>query len=417
MRISNLYIKQSSVQNTNKNTQKMVRTQNQLITSKKNLAPSDDPGALITSIYHRVRINQIDQYQENISATQSYVNVAHDKISTVSEVVRRIRELAIQAANGPLNNSDRVNMAVELEQHLQQVIELANSQYKDNFLFAGTKTGTKPFLANTTFNNALGMEVVDQVQYLGDGLALKREIDFNKEVSLNNSGARVFWAQNHTVVSTLEAENYISPRDQRIAIDGYTVDVLTGDDLSTIVEKINANVPTAKAFVEELETGGKSLGLEANFPHQMAIEDHEGGTLLRELGILQAGARGDEPFSNISESTIVQNGSIFEAIVRLRDSIINDQLANISGRDLGALTKGYRSIIENQAKISSTQSYLDTTSKDLSVEKLHSVERKSQVEDVNIMEASVEYNQLSNVHRISLQTAARLIQPTLLDFL
>ena len=195
------------------------------------------------------------------------------------------------------------------------------------------------------------------------------------------------------------------------------MDILAGEDISTIVQKINDTVPTANAFVEELETGEKTLGIEANFPHKLQIEDREGGSLLRDLGILKEGNRGQNPFENINENTIVHDGSIFEAIIRLRDSITNNEIENISSRDLGALTQGYQNIIKNQAKISATKWSLASTSKDLSIEKIHSIARKSQVEDVNMVEAMIKYNELSNVHQVSLQTAARLTRRTLLDYI
>lgn len=417
MRISNLHIKKKSISAANSQTKKMERVQSQLLTSQKNANPSEDPKAMITSLYHRVRINQIDQYQKNISDTKSFINVEHDKLSSFSEIMRNIRQLNIQAANGPLNNEERINIAVHIEQNLQQLIKMANAQYEDNYIFSGTKTDVKPFLDESNHSNKLGMPITTRVKYLGDGLEIKREIDFDKEFNLSNNGSKIFWAQNHSVVSTTDGQNYIAPTKEKIAIDNYVVEILPGESLSSIVKKINDQVPTAKAFIQELKTGEKTLGLESNFPHQLQIEDRNGGTVLRDLGILKEGARGNEIFDNIKEDAIVHNGSVFDAIIQLRDSIIDDDVENISNRDLGAITQGYKNIIENQSKISAAKWHLDSYSKDLDNERVHSIARKSQVEDANILESIVEYNQLSNVHRLSLQTAARLVRPTLLDYL
>lgn len=192
---------------------------------------------MITSLYHRVRINQIDQYQKNISDTKSFINVEHDKLSSFSEIMRNIRQLNIQAANGPLNNEERINIAVHIEQNLQQLIKMANAQYEDNYIFSGTKTDVKPFLDESNHSNKLGMPITTRVKYLGDGLEIKREIDFDKEFNLSNNGSKIFWAQNHSVVSTTDGQNYIAPTKEKIAIDNYVVEILPGESLSSIRKK------------------------------------------------------------------------------------------------------------------------------------------------------------------------------------
>ena len=386
------------------------------MTSKRLLAPSTSPTDTITAIYQRIRINQIDQYQNNIGATQSLINVVHDKISSASEHIRRMRVLTLQAANGTLTQTDRENVATEFEEHLSQLIQIANSKYEDNYIFSGTKTAVKPFREALSFDNQLGKETIDQVRYQGDTHNLVREIDFNNRINLNNKGSEVFWAQPYMVVSISDATNYVASEDQTISIDNYKINILAGDDLSSIVEKINNNTPTATAFIQELETGERSLAIKANFPHQIAIEDRDGGTLLRDLGILKLGGQGDVPYDNIRENALVKDGSLFEASIRLRNSILSSDLEKISSRDLQALTDGYDNLVLSQAKISSMSERLKMHSKSLALEKNHTINRKSQVEDVDVAQASIEYNQLSNIHRISLQTAARLVQPTLLDF-
>ena len=386
------------------------------MTSKRLLAPSTSPTDTITAIYQRIRINQIDQYQNNIGATQSLINVVHDKISSAQEHIRRMRVLTLQAANGTLTQTDRENVATEFEEHLSQLIQIANSKYEDNYIFSGTKTAVKPFREALSFDNQLGKETIDQVRYQGDTHNLVREIDFNNRINLNNKGSEVFWAQPYMVVSISDSTNYVASEDQTISIDNYKINILAGDDLNSIVDKINNNTPTATAFIQELETGERSLAIKANFPHQIAIEDRDGGTLLRDLGILKLGGQGDVPYDNIRENALVKDGSLFEASIRLRNSILSSDLEKISSRDLQALTDGYDNLVLSQAKISSMSERLKMHSKSLALEKNHTINRKSQVEDVDIAQASIEYNQLSNIHRISLQTAARLVQPTLLDF-
>ena len=44
-------------------------------------------------------------------------------------------------------------------------------------------------------------------------------------------------------------------------------------------------------------------------------------------------------------------------------------------------------------------------------------EKLSQNEDMDMATASINFNQLANVHRVALMTASKMVQPTLMDYI
>src|SRR5690606_15733699 len=100
MRISSLSIFQ--LNNTGK---KLNKTFNQLSTGKRINSPADDPAgsALANSLASATRgLNVINR---GLSQTQSTLNVASGALSQSTEGLQRLRELAVQAANGTLSDN------------------------------------------------------------------------------------------------------------------------------------------------------------------------------------------------------------------------------------------------------------------------------------------------------------------------
>ncbi|BBM88932.1 flagellar hook-associated protein 3 [Spirochaetota bacterium] len=417
MRISNLHVKQSNVYNLMQNNQHALKAQKKLITSKTFNQASEAPLKTITSLYTRIRINQLDRYQTNIQEARSQLRIAHDKVDTANNIVRRVRELAVQAANGPLHAEDRKIIAIEVEEMLQELIAIANSEYEDGYIFAGSKRNTKPFQVFNSFQNELGKTLVTKVLYQGDHLTKNIRIGDNDEAEILTNGGEIFWADRPTIISRTDSRNFINPTPATIRIDGFALELDAGDNLDVIIEKINAAVPTVTAFAQELPGGERTLAIEANFPHQVALEDLAGTTLLRTLGFLKSGAPGDVPYENLSANVIRDDGSIMDRIILLRNALIDNRIRDVGGIHLGGISRSLESLVKSQAKFSALTTRLDQTDHDLSIEKQAVIERRSAVEDTDIAEASIEFNEFDYLHKISLQTASRLLAPTLLDFL
>ena len=417
MRISNFSVKKNLIDNVQKNYSKMEKKQIQMATGRKNLRVSDSPIETINSIYNRTRLNHIKQYEKNILDSKDYINLSHDKMLHGVDVMQRIRELAVQGSNGIYSPSDREKMGIEVEELLREMIHASNTKFDDSYLYSGTSDQTKPFVFTERTVTKVGLSVVDKVEYLGDYRQSIREIGKEERVSVGLPGNEVFWAEQHVIVGLSDAQNYIAERDQTIRIDGKEVSISQGDNLDTIIASINRNVSSVTAFKRPLENGNVVFSIESNYPHQIALEDIYGGNVLQNLGIIREGENSQFPGRNINPNTIESTGSIFDAIIQLRDSLIYNRPQEISGKNLNSISEGLNNLLRNQSKISALQERLNSLEKSYGLEKVQVTERLSKNEDMDIAEASMQLNQLQNVHRISLMTASKYIQPTLMDYL
>ena len=81
----------------------------------------DDATNLAVSEKMRTQIRGLRQAERNAMNGISFIQVAESGMVQVNDMVQRIRELAIQAANGIYSTSDRIQIQVEVSQLIDEV--------------------------------------------------------------------------------------------------------------------------------------------------------------------------------------------------------------------------------------------------------------------------------------------------------
>jgi flagellar hook-associated protein 3 FlgL len=147
--------------------------------------PSDDPTATgrVMALQSDVGLN--DQYQRNSGVALSDLAVNEASLSSLSDVLQRARELAVQAANGSIGAPERQNIALEVSQLITQAVSIGNTKINGRYIFAGQKTGTVPFVPDSANNPSV-------VAYTGDTNNIDREISKGDRLATNITGDHVF---------------------------------------------------------------------------------------------------------------------------------------------------------------------------------------------------------------------------------
>ncbi len=123
------------------------KLQAQVSTGKKIIDPSDDPVGSARVAQLQRSIDDNSQFMRNMDTLTSRLSVADRAVEGISNSLIRARELALTAANGTLNNGDRQNIAYELDQLTDGLLQLANTRDAGgDFVFAGTKSNAPAFV-------------------------------------------------------------------------------------------------------------------------------------------------------------------------------------------------------------------------------------------------------------------------------
>lgn len=132
--------------------QRVAQSQAQLSTGKQLLAPSDNPDQSTVIARIKTSIARQESIGDNLNTMEQHFVAEETALRSTSDIMVRIKELGIQAANDTLGPTDRSLIAVELSGLREQLMQLANTQDEEgHFLFSGTRVKTASFSATSTY--------------------------------------------------------------------------------------------------------------------------------------------------------------------------------------------------------------------------------------------------------------------------
>src|SRR5690625_5763004 len=140
MRVSQGMISNNMLKNISGSYGNFSKYMNQLSTGKKITRPSDDPVVAMKGMGYRSQLSNIEQYERNMGEVNNWLDNADEAMGEVTLILHRINDLTLQASNGTNDDDDRANVAKEVDQLLDQLVNLANTRVNDKYMFNGTNT-------------------------------------------------------------------------------------------------------------------------------------------------------------------------------------------------------------------------------------------------------------------------------------
>ncbi|MGC8765475.1 MAG: flagellar hook-associated protein 3 [Brevinematia bacterium] len=391
----------------------LQKTQNKLASGYKINLPSDDPVGTILFMDYESRLKEISTYQRIVENAQSKLNLIDSSLESATNILQRLRELAIQGANGTYTKEDREKMAVEVDQLLRELVQIANMYYKDTPLFGGTTVGGEPFKVHLKVDEQTGIEFLEGVRYFGNNQAGILEVDRGEKVDVTPPGNQIFWADNMEIYSTLNVSGYVAERDSKILVDGVEISINAGDNIEAIANKINEAGLAVKASIETKD-GQSYFALETTSPHQISLLDLNGGSVLQDLGIIDHGMY---PPNNYSAAARVYTGSIFDVMINFRKALLNDNVFQIGGTAVMGVDNSLGNLLKYRAHVGSVYARLENIYNRLSSDNVYLEEAKQNTIATDIAKAITDLKMLEFSHDVALNVGARILPKTLLDFL
>jgi len=420
MRITGQMTSNSLVKTLNRHQSDLDEIQTQIGTGMKIRKPSDDPGIATNQMYFRTRLHELEQFGRNLDDGKSRLDQADGALSTVTDILQRVRVLTVQASNGIYQGDKGFELEVaigkEIDQHLRALIEIANSRdATGKYLFGGHTIDKAPFDAIETKEKGLKginiQEGIVGVEYRGDIGEQIREIDRGEYIGVTVPGNRVFWGTNTSITAGKDVNEYVVPNDQRIKINGVEISIAAGDKLDDIIDKINS----APLDLKAARLGNNNISLSTTTPHQMWLEDIEGGTVLKDLGLIEPNA--SEPPGNFSRTATVTGLSIFDVLIQLRNDLTSRDQEKISGKDLGDIDLALENILRHRAAIGAKVNRIEHHATRMDFDRTFMTELLAKNESIDFPEAIMNLKWLESVHNYALNIGSRIIRPTLMDFL
>lgn len=128
--------------NLNKNQESLKNTVTQLSSGLRINNAADDPSGLAIATNLQTQVDGFNQAVQNVQNANNAAQVALGALSTTTDILQRIRSLAVEAASDINSNSDRQNLQSEVSQLLLEVNRISqNTNFNGQSLLDGSHSG------------------------------------------------------------------------------------------------------------------------------------------------------------------------------------------------------------------------------------------------------------------------------------
>ena len=249
MRIATNSASESVITQIQKLSLRQAKLQNQVATGQRVVQPEDDPAAVGRLLNLDVERRQIAQYTRNADRALEVSRASYSGLQELKKISDRAGEIAVLGAGASSPDAYKA-YAKEVNQLIEQSVQLGNTRFRNDYLFAGTAVTTPPI----TRTNPTGD--INGVTYSGN--TAQTEIQLSESSSIKPSTTP---ATNSGIVDFIN--NLIALRDA----------LATGTNGA--VTNVQEDLETSEnMFVNALsEHGAIEMRIEVNQKQQLARTD------------------------------------------------------------------------------------------------------------------------------------------------
>lgn len=416
------------------------QTQGQQLSTGKSLnAPSDDPTVIAHDLSVRADNSVQTQLGKNYTDLANQLTTVDGALSNVTSALQSARNLAVEGASDTNNQSQRQDIATQVNQILNEVIGFANTQYNGKYVFAGTLVpsstplvqaqGSPPSSVTTQGNVVQQVEQAPNGTTVGTGVTLQQAFNVNSPdgspsifqtlinlrnalnngsvvdesaAALNLRGTAITNATTAAQLATSGAGQLMSTPlkfdssgNDTINIatgnnpSGVNITFLPGDTMAGIVAKINAQTATTGVQASfNTQTQRLSLTSTTNPPQPFTVTD-----------VPSAGAA---------------NTGNFVAAFGLTNQASQP---NYVSTQLGDIDNALNGLLNARAIVGSAIQSAQTLQSNTSSQVTNDTSVQSGLEDTDIAKVTSEFSQTQTVLQAAYATTSRLEGKTLFDYL
>lgn len=385
---------------------------NQIGSQEKIQELRNDPLAAGHGVRYQSYLARLERFEKNTAIVNDQFKVSEGYVNNTIQILQRLRELSLTGATGTFNKDDLKNMAVEVDELLQEILANGNAVGPDGgYLFSGTKTSSKSF--TTVMGSVPGADspVITKVMYQGSLEENQVEIDERAHINVDNVGSRIFWAENQQIYSQVDSSNYQVPQDTSIYVDNIKINLTQGDNVYSVIAKINDSGAPVKAHIDSITNG---IDLEATSPHQIWLQDSPGSNVLADLGLI---TRDQQPPYNVAQTATSGGGSVFDVVIGIRDAMYSGDYEYLGGRGIRGLDGALDNMTAKIAELGSKTERIEMAQARLDRQIPNVTGWEARELDLDFAEAVTNLKMMDYIQKATMGTIGRLYSNSLLNYL
>ena len=432
MRVTEVTKRDHVVDNMQKSSGKLQDIQIQMASGRRLNKTSDDPIGAARSQDIVTTISSQKQLLQNIDDNIAWLQRSELEIGHINEVLGQIRTLAISQAGSDSNEESRQMVAREFSIARKILFDSGNAREGKLYLFSGIKSLSPALKKNGIFQPAkveVGGVMQKDIRELLDVKQFRSQFE---GFSSNNYRIRVtkggVWGQARVKISdddgrTWSKEQTLRPLTHVFNPDGKLNDQVllkfSDEDgrLGNVLPK-QFDFNSEKSAEFDLDALGIIFPEGIEFVYQPNPEVTYNGSIHKKEALISNGL--SIPVNVTAQELLFGEGEesvdTFSLLVAMERALLENDGIAIAER-LGELDLAQNQVLKQQADVGNIVRELYSIKSQLGNQQFEKERQLSDIQDLDIAEATVDLKVAEANNRLSLSTGARLIQPSLSDFL
>ncbi len=361
----------------------------QLSSGKSVISLSDDPIASVNILNTSKQLGQIETFTQNVGMASAELNALDDLLDLANGYLSEAWDKAVQANNQTYTDSSLKALKVEIDEITKTMIDLANTEYNDNYIFSGANTKTLTYTVNEKGEIIYNGTSQDNPNY-----ARQTEVADGVFETINTTGDKVFgWYKD----GQAKTEN-----DELIFLDENKKEIIQKE----VVKKADGSF--------EYKDGTPFNGTEANLTEKAdgsgyyAYVDSDGAVYTGNVDQLEE--KGD--YSGVLGALKCLSNSIQKVL----DGETEEGYKKMNAT-LDMFADSLTAITTEQTKFGGVANRLDMTSSTLETNTENLTSYLSQVQDVDYATAITQWMNAQYAYQASMQIASASMNMSLLNYI
>ena len=335
-----------------------IRLTQQLASGKKITSISDDPIAAVNIVNTNRQLGQIKTFNQNTAMAMEELDTLDDLMELATGYLNQAWDKGMEANNGTYGRSSLEALKTEIDEITKTMVDLANTEFNDNFIFGGANTKLTPY-------------------------------------ELDEHGNILYHGTPH------DNPDYI--RQTEVADGVFEVINTTGDKVFGHYEAYYSD-PSGTKYYKQVDDAGN-----------ITYVDKDGTQYTGDVKDLTA----KEDYSGVMGALRVLSNGI-QAVIDAKDA--KDSAAETAGYEkmfssLNMFSDSHNTIVTEQTKFGGVYNRLQMTESTLETNNENLTSYLSSLQDVDIAEAASKWMQAQYSYQASLQVAAQSMNMTLLNYM
>lgn len=164
----------------------------QLSSGNKITELTDDPIASVNILNTNKQLGQIETFETNVGMASAELSALDDLLDLANGYLSTAWDKAIQANNQTYSGTSLEALKVEIDEITKTMVDLANTQYNDNFIFSGANTKTTTYTIDKD-----GNIVYNGTRHTDPNYVRQTEVSDGVFEVINTTGDQVFGYYKH----------------------------------------------------------------------------------------------------------------------------------------------------------------------------------------------------------------------------